>query len=180
MKNPLLAFSLVLLFCFTFSCQNKAEKAELEKFRAQAKVEEQNGALVVSVFDELNKKNANVYQELYAPEYGWHFPSSNQKGLSREEESGFVKLLWAGFPDIHWDIEEMIAHGDRVIARFVVRGTHTGEYQGIPPTGNKFESGGVWMARVKDGKIIEAKEEADLLGMMQQIGMELKPKETMK
>jgi ketosteroid isomerase-like protein len=180
MKNPLLVVVLVLLLCFAFGCQNKAEKAELEKSRAQAKLEGQNGALVVSVFDELNKKNADVYQELFAPEYGWHFPSSNPKGLSRDEESGFVKLLWAGFPDIHWDIEELVAHGDRVIARFVCRSTHTGEYQGILPTGNKFESGGIWMGLVKDGKILEAKEEADLLGMMQQLGLELKPKEAKK
>jgi predicted ester cyclase len=180
MKNPLLVVSLVLLLCFAFGCQSKAEKAELEKFRAQAKVEEQNRALLVGVFNELNKKNADVYQELYAPEYRWYFPSANPKGLSREEESEFVKLLWAGFPDCHWDIEEMVAHGDGVIARFVFKGTHTGEFQGLLPTGNKTEIGGIWMGRVKDGKIVESREEDDLLGWMQQLGMELKPKEAEK
>jgi len=109
MKNPILVVSLAVLVCFAFACQNKAAKAELEKFRAQAKLEEQNRALVVSIFDELNRKNADVYQKFYSPEYSWHFPSGNPKGLSPEEESGFVKLLWAGFPDIHWDIEEMVA-----------------------------------------------------------------------
>jgi predicted ester cyclase len=94
--------------------------------------------------------------------------------MTREEQSGFVKLLWAASPDFRWDIEEMVAHGDRVIARFVVRGTHTGEYQGVRPTGNRFEASGIWMARIKNGKIVDAREDLDLLGMMQQLGMELK------
>ena len=74
--------------------------AELEKFEAQAVVEQQNEALVTRVFDELNKRNADVYQELYAPENGWYFPSNNPKALTREEEAQFVKLLWSGFPGI--------------------------------------------------------------------------------
>jgi predicted ester cyclase len=85
---------------------------------------------------------------------------------------------WARFPDIRWEIIEMTAHGE--VARFIARGTHTGEYQGLVPTGNKFETGGVWMARLKNGRILEAREECDVLGWMQQLGMELKPKEVRK
>jgi len=154
--------------------------AELEKFKAQAVVEQQNEALVARAFNELNKRSADVYQELYAPEYGWHFPANNPKVLTREEEAGFVKLLWSGFPDIRWDIVDMIASGDRVVVRFKATGTHKGAYQGILPTGNAFEAGGIWMARIKNGKIFEAREGFDVLGWMQQLGMELKPKEAKK
>ena len=77
MKKYLCAVPLILLLCFVFACQDKAAQAELEKFKAQAAVEQQNMALVTKVFDELNKKNTEVYQELYAPDYGWHFPSNN-------------------------------------------------------------------------------------------------------
>jgi len=69
----------------------------------------------------------------------------------------------------------MVSHGDRVIVRYIVRGTHKGEYQGILPTGNRIEASGIWMARIKNGKVVDAEEDADLLGMMQQLGMELKP-----
>ncbi len=143
-------------------------------------VEQQNEALVRAVFEGLNKRNEAIYQELYAPEYRWYFPSANPKGLSREEEAGFVKLLRAGFPDCHWDVEEMVVHGDSVIVRFLFKGTHTGEFQGILPTGNKTEAGGIWMGRVKDGKFVECREENDFLGWMQQLGMELRPKEVKK
>jgi ketosteroid isomerase-like protein len=180
MKTYLCVVPFVLLFCFTLACQNKAAMAELEKFKAQAAVEQQNMALVTKTFDELNKKNADVYQELYAPEYRWHFPSNNPKGMTRDEESGFVKLLWAGFPDIHWKIAEMFAHRDMVVVRFTNTGTHKGEYQGLLPTGKSFESGGIWTARIKDGKLVEVREEADVLGWMQQLGMELKPIEAKK
>lgn len=180
MRKLVFIFLLVSILCFIFGCQNKAEKAELENFRVQAKVEEQNKAIVMKVFDDLNKRNSAVYLELFAPEYFWYFPSGNLKGLSREQESEFIKSFWAGFPDIRWKIEEVIAHGDAVIARFVVKGTHTGAYQGLPPTGHTFESGAIWLGHIKDGKIIEAKEEADLLGMLQQLGLELRPKDVEK
>ncbi|MGB8957510.1 MAG: ester cyclase [Candidatus Aminicenantales bacterium] len=180
MKKCLCIVPLVLLLCFTIACQDKAAMAELEKFKAQATVEQQNEALVRSAFDRLSKGDEAVYQEMYAPEYGWYFPTLNPKALTREEEAGFVKLLRAGFPDIRWDINDMVASGDRVVARFVVSGTHTGEYQGLLPTGIKVRAGGLWMARIKNGKFIEVREETDLLGFMQQLGMELKPKEETK
>ena len=165
---------LVLLFCFTIACQDKAAMAELEKFKAQAKVEEQNGVLVRTVFDELNKHNM-AYQEMYAPEYGLSLPSNNPKAITREEEAGYIKLAWAAFPDLHWDIEEMVSSGDRVIVRYIERGTHKGEYQGLLATGNRIEASGIWIARIKDGKIVEVREDFDALGWMQQLGMELKP-----
>ena len=142
----------------------------------QVAVERQNEALVRSVFDRLNKRDEALYQDLYAPDYGWYLPANNPKALSREEEAGFVKLLWAGFPDIRWDIAEMVARDDMIASRFTVKGTHQAEYQGIPATGNKIDIGGVFIARVRNGKLVEVREEADVLGLMQQLGMELKPK----
>ncbi len=51
---------------------------------------------------------------------------------------------------------------------------------GIPATGNKYESSGILINRIENGKIVEAREELDQLGMMMQLGMELKPKEEEK
>ncbi len=167
---------LVLLF-LTFSCQDREALAELEAMKAQAEVEEQNKVLVKSVFEALNNRNANIFKELYAPDYGWYFPSNNPKPLSREEEHGFVKTLWDAFPDCNWSIEELISKDDRIIVRFIFGGTHEGEWQGIQATGNKIEGSGIWIARIENGKIVEAREEYDMVGLMQQLGMELKPKE---
>ncbi len=180
MKKLCMISALALILCFIVGCQDKEAMAELEAFKAQAEVEEQNKELVKRIFEGLNERNADIYQELYAPDYAWYFPSINPKPLSREEEHGFVKILWDAFHDINWSIEELIAKDDRIIARFIARGTHTGEFQGIPATENKFESSGSWIARIENGKLVEVREDADLLGMMQQLGMELKPKEEEK
>jgi steroid delta-isomerase-like uncharacterized protein len=180
-RNKALALAaFVLLACSTGACKDRATVVELEKYRAQAAVEQQNSVLVTRVFDELNKHNAAVYEELFAPEYGWHFPAGNLKALTREEEARFVKLLWDGFPDTHWDIEDMIASGEHVVVRFTFKGTHKGEYQGLPPTGNTVNCSGMWMARIRNGRVVAVRENADVLGWMEQLGMELKPKEPRK
>ncbi len=176
MKRFPCSIPVVLSLCFAFACQDKAAMAELGKFKAQAQLEEQNAILVRGMFDGLNRHDAAIYQELFAHEYGWHSPSNNPKSLSRDEEAGFVKMIWVGFPDIRWNVDEVVARGEIVVARFTARGTHKAEFQGIPATGNAVEASGIWIGRVHDGKIVEAREDWDALSMMQQLGMELKPK----
>jgi len=154
--------------------------AELEEMKAQAEVEEQNKALVNRMYEAFSTGDFEAYKEVVAPEYVWYFPSRSTKPVSREETIEFVKMLRNAFPDITYSIEELIAVEDRVISRFIVRGTHEGEYQGIPATGNKIEVSGIVMTRIENGKIVEDKEELDALGLMMQLDMELKPKEEEK
>lgn len=93
------------------------------------------------------------------------------------QQASFTKQVWSAFPDIKWNIEEMITSGNAVMVRWTVTATHEGEYLGLPPTGNKCESGGVWITHIKEGKLVEVREEVDVLGWMEQLGMELKMKE---
>jgi len=58
-----------------------------------------------------------------------------------------------------------------------MRGTHEGEWQGIPPTGNKVETSAIFITRIVNGKIVEHREEDNSLGFMMQLGMELVPKQ---
>jgi predicted ester cyclase len=179
MKNPLLVVSLVLLLGFVFGCQNKAEKAELEKFRAQAKIEEQNRALMLNALEDWNRGSNKFFMENSVPDYTY-YPSGSSKPMSREElDSGFLALCKA-FPDLRYSFEELVAKGDKLTTRFSFTGTHMGEYMGIPATGNKIEVTGLSISLIKDGKFVEDREQTDTLGMMTQLGMELKPKEVKK
>jgi len=171
---------LVILLCFTFGCQDKEALAELEEMKAQAEVEEQNEAFYRDIIEEINKGNVDILKESFAPDYGFFSPSTSTKPYSREETIEFAKMILRAFPDFNWGIEELIAVGDKVIVRFIYRGTHEGEFQGIPATGNKIEYSAIVITRIKNGKIVEEKEEADMLGFMQQLGMELKQKEAEK
>jgi len=180
MKNPLLVFSLVLLLCFAFGCQNKAEKAELEKFRAQAKLEEQNKEIVKRFFDAWDKEDLGTIKELLAPEYIYYLPSNSATPRTREEVIEGTKVFYRGFPDVSWKIEESIAAGNRIISRWIMRDTHQREFEGFPATGNKIETSGILITRIENGKIVENREDWDMLGLMMQLGLELKPKEVKK
>lgn len=180
MKKLLMILPLALILCFVVGCRDREAMAELEAMKIQAEVEAQNKELVKHAVEELNKENYKVFMDLFPPDYGFYSPSNNPMPVSREEVEEFIKIIFSAFPDINWSIEELTAEGDKVIVRFINRGTHEGEFQGIPATGNKFEIGSTIMFRIKDGKIVEERKDADMLDLMMQLGMELKPKEEEK
>ena len=180
MKKLLMIIPLVIFLCFTFSCQDKEAMAELEAMNAQADVEEQNKALMRKSFEEWNKGNSDFFMETTTPDYVYYSPSGNPNPMSREDAVESVKMFWKGFPDISFSIEEIIAEGDKITTRFVARGTHEGEFMGIPATGNKIELGAIIISRIENGKFVEEWEEMDIMGLMMQLGMELKPKEGVK
>jgi predicted ester cyclase len=70
---------------------------------------------------------------------------------------------------------DIFAVKDWVIARVIVSGTHQAELEGIPASGKKIELSAIIIFRLMDGKVVEAFEEGDFLGLYQQLGMELKP-----
>ena len=180
MKKLLCVIPLVLLLCFTISCQNKAEKAELQQLKAQAQLEAQNIEVIKKLFAELSKRNAGIFYEFYAPDSKYYFPSRISTPISRDDEVAQAKMFFAALPDLTDEVVDIFAIKDRVIARIIARGTHQGEMEGIAATGNKAEISALLIFRLKDRKVVEEIEEADLLGFYQQLGLELKPKDVKK
>lgn len=87
--------------------------------------------------------------------------------------AGYHQLIGgyvAAFPDLRLTILDMIAEGDKVVARFTVGGTHRGDLMGLAPTGKAMEVNGITILRFRDGKVAEEWELVDMLGMMQQLG----------
>jgi predicted ester cyclase len=81
-----------------------------------------------------------------------------------------IGMMRAGFPDIQWALEEMIAESDKVAARFTMRGTHQGIFFGVPPTGKKIAVQAMNIYRLSGGQFVEERGQPDLLGLLQQIG----------
>ena len=132
----------------------------------------ENKALIRRWFQEVwNEGREATIDELVAPECVAH-------GLKQAEESGlvgpaafkeFYHPFHGAFPDIHIEIEEVIAEGDLVVARYVVRGSHTGDTLGQAATNRRVQLTGISIARIRDGQIVEAWNNVDLLTLYQQI-----------
>ena len=179
MKKHLSVIPLVLLLCFAFSCQNKAEKAELEKMRAMEATEEQNKAVARQLHEALDSQSVNRLIELLAPGAVVH-GATPLEDLTAENAAQFLQPFYQAFPDLTHSIEDIIAEGDKVVARVLIQATHKAELQGIPPTGNRVKYYQITILQVIDGKIREGWRITDSLGLMTQLGMELRPKEAMK
>jgi len=176
MKKLLMVIPLALILCFMVSCQDKEVKAELEEFKAQAEVEEQNKALFRYMLEEADKGNYAAWEEVCSPDYICHF-AGFPKPMSLEEHIQANRTFLVAFPDFHHEINDMVADAEKVTARVTLTGTHEGEFMGIPPTGNKIEYTAFLTARFSDKRIVELWGVADMMTLMQQLGMELKPKE---
>jgi steroid delta-isomerase-like uncharacterized protein len=133
---------------------------------------EQNKTAVRRLFEELwNKGNLQVADELIAPNYMDHDPSSPDFGKGPESEKKRVTHYRTAFHDLRLSIEELVAEGETVVARWSCRGVHKGEINGIAPTGKQFAINGITIARFANGKIVEAFVNWDALGLMRQLGV---------
>jgi predicted ester cyclase len=125
---------------------------------------EENKALVRREQEELwnHTGNLDAAEELFGPD---------QVEAARQEAADFRR----GFPDVVSIIEDLIAEGDRVVARWRSRATHRGEYMGIPPTHKEVEFTGISFYHIEGGKIAESWNSEDQLGLMRQIGVVPEP-----
>lgn len=128
---------------------------------------EQNKALVRAAFGGLEEVMAS-HDRLYDPGWAGHFPGMPPLDLDGHRQ--YSETMNAAFPDLDRTIHDLVAEGDRVVARWSATGTQTGEFMGIPPSGTVAESSGITIFRIADGRIAEEWSESDMLGLMQQLG----------
>ena len=88
----------------------------------------------------------------------------------REANRQFWTVFFAGLPDVRVTMEDLVVSGDRVVGRFVYRGTHTGDLMGIPATGQPVEMRSIDIWRVQNGMFVEHWDELNLMQVFQQIG----------
>jgi predicted ester cyclase len=132
---------------------------------------EENKAIVRRFFEELlSTDNFSVADEILAPDFRFYFAGSPDP-MDHQSYKEFLVMRRAAFPDRHFTVEEMVAEGDKVSARFTMRGTHEGEMRGIAPTGKAVIMTGIDIIRLREGKMVEDRVEVDQLGMMQQLGV---------
>ena len=132
---------------------------------------EENKALARRVIEEMfNEGNLDVADEIIAQDHAHHDPAMPEERHGREHFKQFASMYRSAFSDLHIEIEDQIAEGDKVASRWVARGTHEGDLMGLPPSGKQVTVVGMTIDRVAEGKVAETWDSYDALGMMQQIG----------
>lgn len=89
----------------------------------------------------------------------------------REANRRFWTAFFRGLPDVTATMEDLVISGDRVVGRFIYRGTHTGDFLGIPASGNPVEMRSIDIWRVADGMFVEHWDELNLMEVFQQVGV---------
>jgi steroid delta-isomerase-like uncharacterized protein len=130
---------------------------------------EQHKALIRRVVEEVyNGGKLDAVDELVSSDFMIHAGAHDIRGAGEARQ--YVTSLHEAFPDIHFTIDDQFADGDRVATRWTARGTHSGMFQGIPPTGKEIRMTAIDIDRVANGKIVECWTSVDELGLLQQLG----------
>lgn len=138
---------------------------------------EANKALVRRFVQELDSLGVRQALDNNAtPDIVVHYPRGlSPEPLQRDAYEAAAGQFLSAFPDLRHIVEDLAAEGDRVAYRGTDRGTHRADFQGVAPTGNEVAFSVMGIFRVRDGKISEVWVEVDMIGLMQQLGVQLLP-----
>lgn len=138
---------------------------------------EENKAVFQKLIELQEHGDLNTVDQVIAP--NWVNHDGSESPLQGPE--GFKRLTMgfrSAFSDIRLEIEDMLAEGDKVAARWRFRGTNSGSFQGMPPTGKAVDVKATGIFRVVDGKVTDNWVNMDFLGLLQQLGVVPAPGQT--
>ncbi len=131
---------------------------------------EENKAVVRRFSNEFkNKANYAIVDELMTAGFQHHFKDPRLP-RGREGMKILGRSVVQAFPDVHANIQDMIAEGDKVVERTDAGGTHKGDFNGVPASGRPVRWSELHLYRIEKGKIAELWSEIDFLAIMAQIG----------
>ena len=131
---------------------------------------ESNKRTMLRFTEFINTASEKLAVELISPDAVFHVPGRLEPMHGPAGYLAIIGMMRGGFPDIQWTLEETIAEGDKVAARFTMRGTHQGTFFGVPPTGKKIVVQAMNFYRLSGGQFVEERAQPDFLGLLQQIG----------
>ena len=128
-------------------------------------------AIYKRMIDEaFNAGDLSVIDEVVSPNYVLHGAPPNMP-QGPDAIRATVQTFRTAFPDLKIELKELVAEGDKVSARSVMRGTHDGVLFGIPATHKKVEVDGLTMVTVRDGRVQESWVKNDTMQLFQQLGV---------
>jgi steroid delta-isomerase-like uncharacterized protein len=130
-----------------------------------------NATTMRSTYERINAGDVAAFGDLLASDFVEH---QGVAGLppTKDGTLDFFRLLLGAFPDFRMDVDDLIATGDKAVARVTATGTHEGEFMGVPPTRSRVEVNLIDIMRFNDaGLVCEHWGVADMLSLMQQLGV---------
>jgi predicted ester cyclase len=125
--------------------------------------------LIRRIFDEvINHGKIELIDDLFDPDFQ---TITSQGTFDREGFKVYVRTWLTGFPDAHCEVSDLLVEGDRASWSVRATGTHTGEFMGIPPTGNSIDFDSMNVAEIRYGRAYRHKVVQDTLTMLQQLGV---------
>ncbi len=114
--------------------------------------------------------NIDAVDAYIAPDFISHnLPPGQAHGPEGIKQA--LRGLHSAFPDLDATLDDLIAEGDKVVARYTIRGTHAGLFLGIAGTGKRVTLAAIGIYRLADGKFVESWVQMDTLGLLQQLGV---------
>ena len=124
-----------------------------------------------STYERINAGDIEGFGELLAESFVEH-QGAPDLPPTKSGTLDFFRILLTAFPDMHMDVDDLIAGHDKTVARVTARATHQGEFMGVPATGSSVELALIDIMRFDDaGLVCEHWGVADMLGLMQQLGV---------
>jgi len=164
-----LSVLLPILLLFIVGCQNKETQAALDEMEAKAELNQQNMDLIEKYIQSWNDQDFQVLDGCLDAEFKLYLPSSTEEPMLLEKSKEWMDNLFIALPDIHYEIQDMLAANDEVCVRW----TCTASYQTDPedPTNRKeIKGSAIEIYRVVNGLITEERTETDSQGWQEQMG----------
>jgi steroid delta-isomerase-like uncharacterized protein len=130
-----------------------------------------NKAIVRRLYEEAwNDRKLSLIDKLFAPSHALDEPtvSGSQMGPAAYKQQ--VTRFMVAFPDLHLEIDDLIAEKDKVVVSWRISGTHKGDFMGIPATAKKISFEGITIIQIASGKILDSYVRWDAFGLMRQLG----------
>jgi predicted ester cyclase len=130
---------------------------------------EENKFLVYEAISKFNEGNLDGYLAHYDEGLVTHgYPPELPANL--DGIKAFYAMIMSAFSNARVELHEVLAERDEVACRYTFRAKHTGDFMGIPPTNKDVVMGGITILRLRDRRFIERWQNADLMGLMTQLG----------
>ena len=118
-----------------------------------------------------NRRSLDRIPDFYAPDFVGDYRPYAPLREGHEGIRGMVERAWVAFPDYHEELHELIAEGDRVVARFTISGTQEGQWGVLPPTGRRVKFEEIVILEIRDGKVYRQRGVVDNLSALRQLGV---------